>query len=109
MTIEKVSLPPTPSDPKTRSALERTRSKINEVVDKVNPGGGLVEGAGLTKITVGVVAPANPSVGDLWIDPSTLAGGSGPVGDADTVDGKHASDFWGGDYDADYRCLLAVK
>jgi len=68
MAIEKVSLPPTPSDPKTRSALERVRSKINEAVDRVNPGGGLVEGAGLTKITVGTVAPANPSVGDLWVD-----------------------------------------
>jgi hypothetical protein len=68
MAIEKVSLPPTPSDPKTRSALERIRSKINEVADRVNPGGGLVEGVGLTKITVGVIAPANPSVGDLWVD-----------------------------------------
>ena len=68
MAIEKVSLPPTPSDPKTRSALERVRSKINEVVDRVNPGGGLVEGVGLTKITVGTVAPATPSVGDLWVD-----------------------------------------
>ena len=68
MAIEKVSLPPTPSDPKTRSALERVRSKINEAVDRVNPSGGLVEGSGLTKITVGTVAPANPSVGDLWVD-----------------------------------------
>jgi hypothetical protein len=68
MSIEKVSLPPTPSDPKTRSALERVRSKINEAVDRVNPGGGLVEGVGLTKITVGTVAPATPSVGDLWVD-----------------------------------------
>jgi hypothetical protein len=71
MTIEKVSLPPTPSDPKTRSAMERVRSKSNELIDRVNPGGGLVEGSGLTKITVGTVAPANPTVGDLWIDTSS--------------------------------------
>ena len=68
MTIERVSLPPTPSDPKTRSALERIRSKANELADRVNPGGGLVEGVGLTKITVGTVAPANPKIFDLWID-----------------------------------------
>jgi len=68
MTIERVSLPPTLSDPKTRSALERIRSKANELADRVNPGGGLVEGVGLTKITVGTVAPSSPKVNDLWVD-----------------------------------------
>ena len=33
----------------------------------------------------------------------------GQAENADTVDGKHSSDFLGGDYDADYRCLLIVK
>jgi len=28
---------------------------------------------------------------------------------ADTVDGKHASDFLGGTYDTDFKCLLVVK
>jgi hypothetical protein len=29
--------------------------------------------------------------------------------DADTVDGKHASDFFQGDYDAAYGCLVLEK
>jgi hypothetical protein len=33
----------------------------------------------------------------------------GQAENADTVDNKHASEFLGGDYDTDYRCLLVVK
>lgn len=34
-------------------------------------GGGIV-GDGIKKITVGNVAPLNPSEGDIWIDTSTI-------------------------------------
>jgi len=36
MTIDNLSLPPTPSDVRTKQALERIRSKLNELVDNAN-------------------------------------------------------------------------